>query len=105
MVGRLLLGPDRLHRLDPLAHQAHPRARVGAVVAHLLAVPAGPHSELQAAPAEAVDGGDLFGGGDRVALDDEADAAAYPQPRGGLGGGGNATTHYLCDEVLSLKVT
>ena len=48
-VAGLLLRPDRLHRLDALAHQRHPRARVGAVVAHLLAVPAGADAELAGA--------------------------------------------------------
>jgi hypothetical protein len=58
------------------------------VVAHLLPVPAGADPELEAAAGEAVEGGDLFRGDDRVALDDEADAAADPQPRGRRGGGG-----------------
>jgi hypothetical protein len=46
----LPLRPDRLHRLDPFPHQRQPRPRVGAVVAHLLPVPAGAHDH-QADPA------------------------------------------------------
>ena len=81
VVARLVLRPDRLHRLDALAQQLHPGARVGAVVAHLLPVPAGADAELQPAAGEVVDARDLLGGDDRVALDDEADAAADPQVR------------------------
>src|SRR4051794_7126793 len=46
------LGPYRLDRLDALAHDRHPHPRVGAVVAHLLAVPAGADAELHAPAAE-----------------------------------------------------
>ena len=76
VVARLILRPDRLDRLDPLGHDRHPHARVGAVVEHLLPVPAGAHAELQAPAGEMVDARHLLGGGDRVALDNQADAAA-----------------------------
>ena len=76
VVRGLVLGPDRLHRLDPLAHQREARARVGAVVVHLLEVPAGADAEEEAAAGELVERGDLLGGRDRVALDDQADAGA-----------------------------
>jgi hypothetical protein len=45
-----------------------------------LAVPAGPDAELHAPTGEVIDARDLLGGGDRVALDDQADAAAHAQP-------------------------
>jgi len=44
----------------------------------LLAVPARAHTELEAPARDAVDAGHLLGGGDRVALDHEADAAPDP---------------------------
>jgi hypothetical protein len=81
VVAGLVLGPDRPHRLDALGHDRHPQARVGAVVAHLLAVPARADAELEPPAGEMVDRGDFLGGDDRVALHDEADPAADPQPR------------------------
>ncbi len=72
----LVLRPDLLHRLDPLAHELEAAARVGAVVAHLLAVPAGADAEQEAPAREPVERGDLLGGHDRIALDHQADAGA-----------------------------
>ena len=54
-VARLVLRPDRLHRLDALAQSGHPRARVGAVVGHLLAVPARADAELEPPAGEVVE--------------------------------------------------
>ncbi len=82
----LVLGPDRLHRLDPLPQDSHPPAWVGTVVAHLLAVPAGADSELEAAAGQVVDARHLLRRDDRVTLDDQADAAAHAQPRRGSSG-------------------
>src|SRR4051812_3009606 len=48
VIAGLVFGPDRLHRFDPLGHDRHAPARVGAVVLHLLAVPAGADAELEA---------------------------------------------------------
>jgi hypothetical protein len=48
------------------------------VVAQLLAVPAGADAELEAPARQVVDARDLLGGDDRVALGDQADAAADP---------------------------
>ena len=81
-VAGLVFGPDRLDRLDALAQAPHPRARIGPVVGHLLAVPAGADAELKAAAGQVVDRRDLLGGDDRVALDHQADAAADAQPGG-----------------------
>ena len=81
-VGRLVGGPDGLDRLDPLAHHRHPGARIGAVVGHLLAVPARPDAELEPPAGQVVDAGRLLRGDDRVALDHQADARPDPQPRG-----------------------
>ena len=44
----LRLGPDRLHRLDPLAHQLGARGEHRAVVFHLLLVPAHADAEQEA---------------------------------------------------------
>ena len=60
--------------------------RVGAVVAHLLEVPAGPDAELEAPAGEVVERGRLVGEHDRVALDDQRDAGADAQA---LGRGGD----------------
>jgi hypothetical protein len=49
------------------------------VVAHLLAVPARADAELEPPVREEVDRRDLLRRGDRVALDDQADAGADPQ--------------------------
>ena len=80
---RLVLGPDRLHGEDALAHEPHAGPRVGAVVGHLLAVPPRSDAEVDAAAGEVVEAGDRLGGDDRVALRDEADAAADAQRRRG----------------------
>ena len=66
------------------------KRRFGSVpwLAHLLAVPAAADAELEAPAGEEVERGDLLGGGDRVALDDQADAGADPQLRRGLRDGG-----------------
>ena len=87
----LVLGPDRLHRLRPLAHEREPPPRVGAVVLHLLLVPAGADPEQEAAAGEAVEARDLLRGHDRVALDDQADPGADQQALGGGRGGCRAT--------------
>ena len=90
----LVVRPDLLHGQDALAHEREAPLRVGAVVAHLLAVPAAADAELEAPAGQEVERGDLLGGGDRVALDDQADAGAraaasswparrWPAPRTG----------------------
>ena len=74
VVGGLVLGPDRLHRLDALAHQREAAVRIGAVVLHLLAVPTRADAEQEAPARQPVDARDLLRRDDRVALDHEADA-------------------------------
>jgi hypothetical protein len=76
---RLLLGPQRLHRQDALAYQLEAGVIAGAVVFHLLDVPAAADSELEAPARQTVEAGDLLGGDDRVALGNEADADAEAQ--------------------------
>src|SRR4029077_14309152 len=71
---RLRLRPDCLHRLDALAHELETRRKVGAVVGHLLGVPAAADAEYEAAGGKPVDGRDLLRGMDRIALYHEADA-------------------------------
>src|SRR5204862_5495789 len=73
---RLLLRPDGLHGQHPLAQDLPARLEWGAMVLHLLGVPAAADAEQEAAAREAVEGGDLFGRRDRIALDDQADAGA-----------------------------
>ena len=57
--------------------------RLGAVVRHLLDVPAGSDPEQEPSAGEHIDRGDLLGGDDRVALDDQADPGGDLQPLGG----------------------
>ena len=82
MVAGLVGGPDLLDRLDPLAHDREPPRRVGAVVAHLLEVPAGADAEQHPPAGEPVDARHLLRGHDRVALDHQADPGAEPDPLG-----------------------
>ena len=74
VVLRLLVGPDRAHGLDALAHVAVARGRVGAVVEHLLLVPARADAEHEAPAGQHVERGDLLGQHDRVVLDHQAHA-------------------------------
>jgi probable F420-dependent oxidoreductase len=82
VVGGLLFGPDRLHRLDALAHQTEAAAGVGAVICHLLEVPTRTDAEQEAAAGEQVEARHLLGGDDRVTLDDQADRGPDPQALG-----------------------
>src|SRR5215831_3233204 len=58
VIGGLLLGPDRLHRLDTLAGKLVPRLEGGAVVLDLVLVPAVADTEQKAAVRQLVDGRD-----------------------------------------------
>src|SRR5260370_17740355 len=69
----LLLSPDRLDRLDPLAQQLPPRAELRPVICHLLAVPAAADAEDQAPVRNQVEAGRFLGGVDGVPLAEEAD--------------------------------
>ena len=77
--------PDRLHRLDALAHQLPARVERGAVVFHLLGVPATADTEEEPTVRDMIDRGDLFRRGDRIALNDKTDPGADLEV---LGGGG-----------------
>src|SRR5205807_5969362 len=79
---RLARGPDLLHREHALAEEPPPLLERGAVVLHLLGVPAAADAEEDAAVREAIERGDLLRGRDRIALDDEADAGPEPEPLG-----------------------
>src|SRR5205814_9818218 len=74
VIFRLVLGPQRLHREDPLAHQLEARVVAGAMVFHLLDIPAAADPEDEAPTRELVEAGDAFGGDDRIAFRDEAKA-------------------------------
>ena len=87
-VARLVVAPDRLHRLDVLAHLPEAAARVDAVVAHLLHVPAGAHAEQQAPARQVIDARGRLRAGDRLALGHEDDPEADPDRLGGRRGVG-----------------
>ena len=55
LIGRLVVGPDRLHRLDPLARQLVAGTKRGAMVLDLVAVPAVADAEQEAPLGELVD--------------------------------------------------
>ena len=77
-----VLGPDLLHRAHLLLEPLEARLELGAVVLHLLGVPAAAEAELEATMGEEIEAGHGFRGGDRVALDDQANAGADTQPLG-----------------------
>ena len=79
-------GPQRLHRQHALAQQLEARVVAGAVVLHLLDVPAAADGEDEAAARELVEAGDRFRGDDRVALRHQADAGAELERFGRRGG-------------------
>jgi hypothetical protein len=70
------------------------------VIAHFLAIPTCADAELETATRQVIDRRDLLGRDDRVALDDEADAAANPQARGRLGGRGQRDEQVVGVPVL-----
>ena len=84
LIARFLFRPDRLHRLDPLPQHLPAAREVGAVIGHLLPVPAAAYAEQQAPAGEVVERRRFLGQHDGVALDDEADGRADPD------GGGRA---------------
>ena len=76
-------GPQGFHGLDPFTHQSESAVWVGPVVGHLFEVPTGAHPEQHATIGEHVEAGHLLGCVDQIALDDECDAGAQLQRRGG----------------------
>ena len=68
-----VLGPDGLDRLDPLAKELPARAEVGAVVRHLFAVPSPADAEDEPTVGNQIHARHLFGGVDRIALNEQAD--------------------------------
>src|SRR5262249_34125673 len=70
-----VLGPDFLHRQDPLAHQSPSSLEVRAVILHFLDVPASPDSKKESTSGKHVHAGDLFCGSDRISLDDRTDSS------------------------------
>jgi hypothetical protein len=67
---------------DTLARQLVAAGESGAVVGHLVLVPAVADAEQEATARDLVDRSDLLGGLDRVALGDQADAGAEQQRLG-----------------------
>src|SRR5262249_46992485 len=74
LVLRCLLGPDALHRLDAFPQDRPAMPEVGAVIAHLLDVPACPDAEQHTSVRQLVERRDLLGGRDRIAFYEQADA-------------------------------
>src|SRR5204863_3665466 len=72
VVGGLVLRPDRLHRLDPLAHHAEAPAWIGPVVLHLLTVPARADAEQEPSAGSLVERRHLLGRGYGGARDEAA---------------------------------
>jgi hypothetical protein len=105
VIGRFLLSPDGLARLDPLAQDSESLRRVGAVVAHLLEVPARAHAEQEAPAGEAIEGGDGLGGGDRVVFDQQADRGADPDPLGCGGHRGEGDEGVVDAPVLARQLS
>ena len=77
----LLGGPDLLQRGQLLVDPRASGGGVGAVVAHLLAVPADADAEGEPPVGHHVEAGDLLRGVDDVALRQERDPGAEHQPR------------------------
>src|SRR5262249_45469627 len=69
-----------------------------------LAIPPGADAELQAPAGEVVDAGDLLGGEDRVALDDEADPTAHAKPGRRLGRRGERDEEVVAVPVLGRQM-
>src|SRR2546430_4923812 len=76
---RFLLSPNLLHREDALPEQSPSSLEVGAVILHLLGVPATAAAEEEPPAGETVERGHFFRRDDGIALDDEADSRAEAQ--------------------------
>src|SRR5262249_6952680 len=84
---RLASGPYALHLKYTLAQKPPAGAKLRPVFLHFLGVPAAADAEEEPPAREHVERRDLLRGGDRVALDEEADAAPDLEPRGDGGRG------------------
>ena len=85
---RLVFGPDLYHRPDALVHQLAAGAGIGAVVLHLLAVPAHTDAEDYSSSGYEIQGRDFLGRDDRVSLDYQGYPGAEQQAFGCCGSGG-----------------
>ncbi len=92
------LGPDLLHRLDPLAHQLEAGLGIGAVIFHLVGIPAAADAEQKAPARDLVDRGDEFRCLDRVALLHQAHAGPELEP--GCGDRGGSQRHERVHRVV-----
>src|SRR5271165_3918108 len=68
MVLGLVLGPDRIHRLNAFAHQLEAGLKGGAVISHLLRIPAAADTEQKPPAGDQIDRRDQFGSLDHIAL-------------------------------------
>ena len=80
-----LLGPQLLHGERALAQQLEAGVVLGAVVLHLLHVPAATHGEDEAPTRQLVEARHRLGGDDRIVLRDQADAGTELELLGGSG--------------------
>ena len=85
LVGGLVLAPQQLHGLDPLAQHLPAALERDTQDLRLLREPAGADAHDEAPAAVKVQGGRRLGGGDDVPLRQDADAGGHPQALGGLG--------------------
>ena len=79
MEGRLLLRPQRFHGQHAFAHQLEAGGMAGAVIFHLVDIPAAADAEDEAAVRQHVEAGDGLGGDDGIMLRHQADAGADQQ--------------------------
>ena len=109
--GHGIVGPDRAHGRDALAHGAVAAAErhVGTMVGQLLLVPADAHAQHHTAAGQHVGAGDGAGEVDEVVLEDEADAGAQRDPAGPCGGDadGDEGVHHVevgAGELAAVRV-
>src|SRR6266852_580686 len=100
----LFVGPELLHGQDPLAHELPAAVGIGAVIGHLLQVPAAAHAEQKASARQVIQRGHLFGGGDRIALDHQAHPRAKAELAGHRGRGGQSQKRVKHVRVLAWEL-
>jgi hypothetical protein len=76
MIFGLVLGPDALHRLDPLAAELVACLEHGAVVLDFVPVPTVADAEQEPPVGHAIQRGHQLGGDNGIALRDQADTGA-----------------------------
>ena len=90
LVAGFVCSPERLHGLDPVLHDPKSGLEAGAVVLHLLRVPARTDTEVEAPAGDQIEARHRLGGNDGVALGDQANARAEAERAGHRRRGGEA---------------